>query len=134
MAINLVNFYAQLYSYIGEDAAINEVIVKRRYNTKLPQNVLFPALMYQLVTLDPTQTKSTSNKYDVVRMQINCYAKKLVTAEKLAHAVREKFERFKNESGVVKFHQTFFSNRTEPKYDTTTGVYYIALDFDFHIK
>lgn len=135
MIVDLVVFSKQLRDTLIADAQIKGVVAERVYNTRLPQHNIFPAITFQIVSIDAVEVKENASDYDIVRVQINCYDSGFSSVEKTAGYVRRTLDRLTDNSNQsVEIHQTFFINRNSSVFDETQKIYWVSLDFDFHLK
>ena len=140
MAISIASFNTQLLGYIGANAGITNIVGTRFYYSRLPQLDSFPALTWNVIAVNPINTKAGVSTYDIVRVQFDCYDLPETTAggtnevEALYDAVRTAFDRFTDATGSVEFHYTKYITRTQMIQDFDTKIYSVSTDFYFHIK
>ena len=135
MAITISNFNSQLLAYIGATTAITDIVVTRYYNSRLPQNSLYPALVFSIITnTDGAVTKDNLVNYDIVRVQFDAFSNTADDAVTLIDALRTKFTGFTDQDETVLFHETFFKGAQQLQQDFDTKTYWQTIDFDFHIK
>ena len=134
MALSVKTYLGQLLGFIGAVSGITDKVLTRYYYGRLPQNSLYPALSFNIISLVTLDTKDGVSEYDYLRVQFTSYAARAADAEDLYDAIRTGFDRFTDEAGTVKFHETFFKGRQPLEQDFDTKIYYIHTDYEFHIK
>ena len=134
MAISTTAFATQLLAFIGAEAGITSKVVDRYYKGRIRQDETFPAMMFTIRQIDPTVVKGGVSTYDKVTVRMNAYALLANECEDLHDSIRTSFDRFSDLTNAVIFHETFFIRRLEMVQDFKTKIYWIASDYEFHIK
>ena len=63
-------------------------IGERLYPVTVPQGAIFPAVTFDIISKQPSETKTGSSTVDQARVQIDFYASTLKAADELAEALR----------------------------------------------
>ena len=139
MPISIASFSTQLSGFISATTEITDLLgtlngLKAFYKNRLPQNPVYDALTFEKVDVNSVEVMSGPSDYDIVRVQFTAYSLNSSNPEIIIDAVREKFDRFKDNNGAVEFHQTKYITRTGTLQDYDTKVWMESIDFYFHIK
>lgn len=134
MPVQQLNFQKDLRNILLADQEVSDQTVGRIYSSRLPQNSAYPALSFIVVGIDPTQHKDGASSYDIIRVQFNHYGKEVGECERLADSTRKLLDRYSNNGLSVDFHQVFFIDREAIQFEDTSKVYWLAVDYNFHIK
>lgn len=134
MAISRSNFISQLRTIIGATTAITDIVSTRYYYGRLQQLETGAALVFDIVSITPHDTKDNAGPYDVVRVQFDSISSDADEVESLNDAIRTKFDYYTNEAGSIKYHKTFFLNSQGLSQDFDTKIYWVSSDYYFHIK
>jgi hypothetical protein len=113
--------------YLEGSTGIHDKIADRIYPIKLPQNPIYPALTYRVIS------GLEHHNIDVAypRFQFSCWGEKYSDAKELAGEVKSAFQRMNVPIGGTSgfaIVQGVFLNETDMAYDIDTELYGIAVD------
>ena len=87
-----------IYNLLSNDATVNGIVGTNIFPYMAFENIVYPYIVYEQTSLEPTDTKDGVSELDVVSYDIEIYTKSPGDLTTLANAVRDKLDRF---SGTV---------------------------------
>ena len=82
-----------IYNILGNSATVTAIVSARIFPLRIPINVAYPALSFQIVSDVPENNKTGRADYFNARVQINCFALNPKDALNLNRAVIKTLER-----------------------------------------
>ncbi len=111
----------------------------RIYPMTRPQNSPLPAVRIVTIAVEPSDTKTGASTLDAIRVQIDSYAKSMLTAQQLDEAVRGTIDRYRGSvvvagtGGATYFVDGIrFENRNETM-ETEKDIFRISTDYQVRI-
>lgn len=86
-----------IFSILSTDATVSATVtesgVVKVFPIQIPQRTNYPAIVYNIISNQPHDTKTGVSRFDQIRVQIDCYAKTYTGAATLDDAVRVALDR-----------------------------------------
>jgi len=122
-----------IYSLLSADSQLSALVGTRIYPYRRLQEEDLPAVTYNQVTTNPTDTKDGPSVLDTERHTINVWSKTYDNAQNIASRVRTILDRWGGiKEGVVVDSITFLDK--SEMFEDWSEVHHIAIDFNFRIK
>ena len=121
-----------VYNILSNNAALTAVVSTRINPLRIPQESAFPAISYQLISVIPHPSKSSSSKSDFARVQINSFGLTYQSAVQVADLVRNAMQLTLPSTFNSVFVQTCeFDSEMHLTDDNAAfaGVYHISQDY-----
>lgn len=98
----MANVSGILYTILAADATVTAICSTRIYPLTIPQGDNYlPAVRITTVANEPFDTKTGASTLDAIRVQIDCYAKSMLTAQQLEEEVRDAIDRYRGSVTVT---------------------------------
>jgi len=97
----MANVSGILYTILAADATVTAICSTRIYPLTIPQGADLPAVRITTVANEPFDTKTGASTLDAIRVQIDCYAKSMLTAQQLEEEVRDALDRYRGSVTVT---------------------------------
>ncbi len=99
-----------IYALLSADPGVSNLAETRIFPNRSLDKITNPAIMYQVLGNDPSDTKDGVSNLDQVMVQITIVAKDYSTVTQLSELVRLKLDRFKGLAGNVNIQSVQFLN------------------------
>jgi hypothetical protein len=96
-----MNISGIVYTILAADGGVTAICSTRIYPLTRPQLTALPAVRIVTVAVEPYDTKSGASTLDAIRVQIDCYAISMLTAQQLEEAVRAAIDRYRGSVTVT---------------------------------
>jgi len=119
-----------LYAYLKNDAGISGYVAARIYPVKMPQNVEYPAITYQLVST--VRSISQSGRVTLVegRYQIDSWGNTYASVKNIAQSVRDALQGFRGIMGATRVQGIWEDSNSERDfYEDVTDLRRVTHDF-----
>ena len=73
---------------LNNTAGVTAIISTKSYAGRAPQETALPYVVFDIVSVEPTDSKTRPSSVDAVRVQVDCYATTYAGVEALNDAVR----------------------------------------------
>lgn len=122
-----------VYNILSNNVALTALISTRLNPVRIPQESLFPAVSYHIISEVPSPTKSGHSRTEFARVQVNAYGTTLASAESVASAIRTAFEAvtLPNTFNSVKCQTIEYDGENQTADDTANfaGLYQVSQDY-----
>lgn len=122
-----------VYNILSNNSALTALISTRLNPVRIPQESLFPAVSYHIISEVPSPTKSGHSRTEFARVQINAYGITLASAESVSSAIRTAFEavNLPNTFNGVKCQTIEYDGENQTADDTANfaGLYQVSQDY-----
>lgn len=81
-----------VYSILSNAAGVTSLVGTRLNPVRIPQESLFPAISYNVVSIVANPTNSGHSRTEFARVQVNCYATSFADVVELSSQVRVAFD------------------------------------------
>lgn len=99
-----------IYSKLAADTVVAALVAARVYNTRLPQDPTYPAVVFARVSTGEDMVHDGPAGYEIARFQIDSYATTFSAVRSLADAVRDCLNGLKETIGGVVVHAVMLDN------------------------
>lgn len=126
-----------IYSLLTADAAVAAVIGTRCEPLLIYQGNAYPAVCYDIVSVNPSPTKTGASQYDAVRVEVLSIAESYTAAVALAGKVRTALERISPQSVAgIALKAVFYDTERHLNSQATgfEGAFTISQDFIVHLS
>ncbi len=103
----MANVSGILYTILAADSDVTTIVGAddgggyKIYPLTIPQQAALPAVLLVTIATEPSDTKTTASTLDAVRVQVDCYAKTMLTCQQLEEAVRGAIDRYRGSVTVA---------------------------------
>lgn len=122
-----------VYNILSNNSALTALISTRLNPVRIPQESLFPAVSYHIISEVPSPTKSGHSRTEFARVQVNAYGITLASAEAVSSAIRTAFEavNLPNTFNGVKCQTIEYDGENQTADDTANfaGLYQVSQDY-----
>jgi len=122
-----------LYTLVTGRPLIGDIIGTRLYPLRLPQNPVYPAMVYQLVSARWPMAHDGPADMGFPRVQFDCYAASYGVTKILAKTLRREINGFVGTAAGVEITGIFFLNEID-EFGSQAEVYRVSLDFRVNYK
>lgn len=102
-----MNISGILYTILAADTTVTGLVGTdsgggwKIYPVTVPQKEALPQVRITEIAVEPYDTKTSASTLDAVRVQIDCYAALMLTAQQLEEAVRDAIDRYRGSVTVA---------------------------------
>lgn len=140
----MANISGILYTILAADATVQSLVGLdadgdgyKIYPLTIPQQEGLPAVRITTIAVEPSDTKTGASTLDAIRVQVDSYAKTMLTAQQIDEAVRKRLDRYRNSVSVSGDTTYFvdgirFENRNETM-ETEKDIFRISTDYQVRI-
>ncbi len=133
-----MNLSGILYTILAADSAVTAICSTRIYPLTIPQTEQLPAVRITEIAVNPYDTKSGPSTLDAMRVQVDCYASRMLVASQLEEAVRAAIDRYRGSVTVTGDATYFvdgirFENRNATM-EEEKDVYRVSTDYQVRIQ
>lgn len=102
-----MNISGILYTILAADSTVTGLVGTdsgggwKIYPVTIPQKAALPQVRITEIAVEPYDTKTGASTLDAVRVQIDCYAASMLTAQQLDEAVRNAIDRYRGSVTVT---------------------------------
>lgn len=123
-----------IYNILADDAGVGAQVANRIYPAPAPQGVTVPYVTYQVISVEPHDTKSGVSTVDRFRVQVDTWARNASDAATISAAIRTALDRYTPGavSGVTVDGIRFDTERTD--YEQDTDLRRKSADYNIRIK
>lgn len=122
-----------VYNILSNNVALTALISTRLNPVRIPQESLFPAVSYHIISEVPSPTKSGHSRTEFARVQVNAYGITLASAESVSSAIRTAFEavNLPNTFNGIKCQTIEYDGENQTADDTANfaGLYQVSQDY-----
>ena len=118
---------------IENDTAVDAILNKRIFPNTIPQNELFPAIIYTRVITEPTDTKDGVSKLDSITIDLDFFGIDYKILKDLAGKVKTAIDRFSGTKQSQVIEIIIFADQRST-YDTEGEVYHITQTYKIRQK
>jgi len=122
-----------IYNLLSTNSTIAGLVGTRIFPQRRLQETELPAITYNAVSNNPTNTKDGVSLLDTERWSINIFSKKYLNAADIAKEVRTELDRNSGTIQGVVVDSISFAGRAD-LYEDWSEVNHIVLDFNIRIK
>lgn len=122
-----------IYNLLSTNSTLAAAVGTRIFPQRRLQETDLPAITYNNVSNNPTNTKDGVSKLDTERWSINIFSKTYTSAIDMAATVRTVLDRYNGTVETVVVDSVSFAGKTE-LYEDWSEVHHIVLDFNFRVK
>jgi len=122
-----------LYSLLANDGTIAGFVGTHIFPQRRLQETDLPAITYNCVSNNPTNTKDGVSLLDTERWSVNVFSKSYQQAIDIAAAVRTELDRYSGTVEGVVVNSVSFAGRAD-LYEDWSEVHHLVLDFNVRIK
>jgi hypothetical protein len=122
-----------IYNLLSTNSTIAGFVGTRIFPQRRLQETELPAITYNAVSNNPTNTKDGVSLLDTERWSINIFSKKYLNAADIAKEVRTELDRNSGTIQGVVVDSISFAGRAD-LYEDWSEVNHIVLDFNIRIK
>ena len=119
-----------LYAHLSADSNIVAVVSDRIYPAKLPQDPTLPALSYKRISGVTLERQNGPACVDIVRIQIDCWAKVYEDAKNLAKLVRARLEAYQGLMGSIQVQACRVLEDSMDDWDDVPDDYRVTSEFE----
>lgn len=83
-----------LKAIFDADAGVTAIVGTKHYAGRALQETALPYVVFDIVSVDPTDEKDGASPVDAVRVQVDCYAATYLGVEALNDAVRDALDAY----------------------------------------
>ncbi len=87
-----------IYRILYADTTVQGLVSNKIYKTRVPQDVVMPCIVYQIISSNPEDTKDLTGDVDRVRVQVTAISESYAGARGIIVAVKAALNRY---SGTV---------------------------------
>lgn len=118
-----------VYNILSNDAGVTALVSTRIQPGRANQKDPMPAIVYNIISVNPTDHKDSASAKDVARVQVFSYDVKALSAFDLAEAVRDAMDRKAPGSyGGETLVELRFEDM-DSDYDESTNVHYVRQEY-----
>lgn len=103
-----MNISGILYTILAADATVTGIVGLdssgvgyKIYPVTIPQKAALPQVRITEIAVEPFDTKTEASPLDAIRVQMDCYAASMLTAQQLDEAVRDAIDRYRGSVTVA---------------------------------
>ncbi|QQS08676.1 MAG: DUF3168 domain-containing protein [Phycisphaerales bacterium] len=119
---------AELFQFLTTNAALSGLLADRLYPKQLPQNPIYPAIVYHRISGARDYSHDGSGNRAEPRFQFDCYDRTHVGAKALAEGLRLALSGYRGPMGTVDVQSAFLED-DDDGYDDDMKVYWYRMDF-----
>lgn len=117
-----------IWSLLQNTSSITSLVSTRVYPVQMPQNPVYPALVYSLVSDRGLDWLSGDGGMQWPRFQFDCYARTYTQAKRLARTLRLALNGASETVGAIDICRVMFLNEVDD-FEPVAGIYLVTVDF-----
>lgn len=124
-----------IYGILSAAAGVTNLVSTKIYPRLAPMETVAPYVVYSIVSVDPTDSKTRPSTLDRVRVQIDCYGRTYASAEAVHSAVRTALDAYTIGSTVagVKLDGIKFETENDT-FEEDVDIHRRSADYQIRIK
>lgn len=120
---------------LNNNAGVAAITGVKNHSGSAPQETLAPYVVFDIVSVEPTDSKTRPSSVDAVRVQVDCYATTYAGVEALNDAVRSALDAYAIGATVNGVKLDGIKYITEnPSIDEETDLFKRSSDYQIRIK
>jgi hypothetical protein len=128
-----MNFGEAIFEMLSDDSAVAAKVAIRIYPETVPQNAPFPAIRWQIVSANPSDTKSGPADVDSIRVQFDSIAPTFKEVQEIDAAIRQAIDRVRGEFAGVEIDGVRYE-MTTGSYDSHLNLFMRSSDYFFRVR
>lgn len=141
----MANVSGIIYTLLAGNATVTGLVGNdggggyRIYPLTIPQTAALPAVRIVTIAVEPSDTKTGASTLDAIRVQIDSYAKSMLTAQQLEEAVRGTIDRYRGSvvvtgtGGATYFVDGIRLETRNETMETEKDIFRISTDYQIRI-
>ena len=117
-----------IFSKLTGEAAVTNLVGTRVYPFQMPQNPIYPAVVYSRVSTRRDMDHSGPGDMAWARFQFDCYGTSYASVKGLANVVRQVLHGFTGTVSGVDFCRVSFLNEVDD-FEPQAEIHWVAVDF-----
>lgn len=124
-----------IYGILSAASGVTTLVSTKIFPRLAPMETVAPYVVYSIVSVDPTDSKTRPSTLDRVRVQIDCYARTYASAEAVHSAVRSALDAYTIGSTVagVKLDGIKFETENDT-FEEDVDIHRRSADYQIRIK
>ena len=120
---------------LGNTAGVTAIVGTKSHAGRAPQETALPYVVFDIVSVEPTDSKTRPSSLDRIRVQVDCYATTYAGAEALNDAVRSALDAYTIGATVngVKVDGIMYITENGT-IDEETDIYRRSADYQIRVK